>query len=94
MHPWVIIQTLDFSFSFTLIRGCLIAKRGVSHKVLDETDNLQKPNPPTPFPTREGGVKASLRFGERFTRGVNLYLENFYNILLEFSNFAAGEETE
>ena len=31
------------------LRGCLIAKRGVSHKVLDETDNLQKPNPPAPL---------------------------------------------
>jgi hypothetical protein len=30
--------------------------RGVSHKVLDETDNLQKPNPPAPLPYQGRGV--------------------------------------
>ena len=40
-----------------------------------ETDNLQKPNPPSL--RGNGGFKASPRIGERFTRWVNLYLETF-----------------
>jgi hypothetical protein len=45
----------------------LIAKRGVSHKVLDETSNFQKPNPPSLV--GKGDFKASPRIGERFGEG-------------------------
>ncbi|BAZ86429.1 hypothetical protein NIES806_26410 [Dolichospermum compactum NIES-806] len=39
-------------------------------KVLDETDNLQKPNPPFPPSLQgNGGFKASPRVGERFGEG-------------------------
>jgi hypothetical protein len=52
--------------------------------------------PLPPFPTLaqraegwegagKGGFKASPRFGERFTRGVYLYIKNFPNILLKKS---------
>ncbi|MCE2698438.1 MAG: hypothetical protein PX483_14475 [Nostocales cyanobacterium LE14-WE4] len=34
--------------------------------------------PLPPFPRREGGFKASPRFGERFTRGVCLYIKNLF----------------
>jgi hypothetical protein len=48
-------------------------------KVLDETNNLQKPNPPCPPSLQgKGGFKASPRFEERFTRGVCLYIKNLF----------------
>jgi hypothetical protein len=47
------------------LRGCLIAKRGVSHKVLNKTNNLQKPNPPTPLPYKGMGILKPLPYKER-----------------------------
>jgi hypothetical protein len=56
----------------------LIAKRGVSHKVLDETNNLQKPNPPSPPSlVGKGGFKASPLAGERFGEGFIYTLKTF-----------------
>ena len=52
-------------------------------KVLDETDNLQKPNPPAPFPTREGGFQSLSPLRGEVWRGVCLYIKNFSNTLLE-----------
>jgi hypothetical protein len=46
--------------SLVRVRGCLIAKRGVSHKVSDETHNLQKPNPPAPLPYQGMGFSKPL----------------------------------
>ncbi|WP_228044081.1 XisI protein, partial [Dolichospermum sp. LEGE 00246] len=51
-------------------------------KVLDETDNLQKPNPPAPFPTREGGFQSLSPLRGEVWRGVCLYIKNFSNTLL------------
>ena len=55
-------------------------------KVLDETDNLQKPNPPAPFPTREGGFQSLSPLRGEVWRGVCLYIKNFSNTLLESIN--------
>ena len=52
-------------------------------KVLDETDNLQKPNPPAPFPTREGGFQSLSPLRGEVWRGVCLYIKNFSNTLLD-----------
>ena len=55
-------------------------------KVLDETDNLQKPNPPAPFPTREGGFQSLSPLRGEVWRGVCLYIKNFSNTLLGRQN--------
>jgi hypothetical protein len=39
------------SFCSLLPERIFDSLRGVSHKVLDETDKLQKPNPPAPLPS-------------------------------------------
>jgi hypothetical protein len=53
-------------------------KRGLSHKVLNKTNNLQKPNPPYP-PSLQGNgdFKASLLIGERFGEGLIYTLKTF-----------------
>jgi hypothetical protein len=56
--------------SISPLRECLIAKRGVSHKVLNKTNNLQKPNPPTPLPYKEMGILKPLSLqGRGLERG-------------------------
>jgi hypothetical protein len=44
-------------------------------KVLNKTNNLQKPNPPSLV--GKGGFKAYLRFGERFGEGLIYTLKTF-----------------
>ncbi|MGB3635985.1 MAG: hypothetical protein WBA39_00105 [Rivularia sp. (in: cyanobacteria)] len=58
-------------FKLSLSRYLLVVE--IFIKVKSRLDLKEKPNPPAPFPAREGGeIKASLlageRFGERFSR--------------------------
>ena len=58
------VEHIEKVFEEICLRGCLIAKRGVSHKVLNKTNNLQKSNPPAPLPY----ISAACR---RLGRGVS-----------------------
>jgi hypothetical protein len=62
-----------------VIKGCLKSIR------LDETDNLQKPNPPAPFPTLaqraegwERGFQSLSPLRGEVWRGVCLYIKNLF----------------
>ncbi|MGD1911927.1 MAG: amino acid adenylation domain-containing protein, partial [Rivularia sp. (in: cyanobacteria)] len=80
----VILVTLHHIIADGWSIGVLVRELGILYQAY-----LQKPNPPAPFPTSEGGeVKASLLTGERFGEG---FSDSLTKLPIQYADFAVWQ---